>query len=78
MRRMLVPILLVALCLVATATMLGMGQLAGASLFLAGIVMLATGIVPTDESVAASTMKPLPVTPAAPFEVRSRMAMMPS
>ena len=26
--------------------------------------MLATGMVPTEESVAASTMKPLPVTPA--------------
>jgi hypothetical protein len=36
---------LMALCLVATATMLGMGQVVGASLFLAGIVMLATGIV---------------------------------
>src|SRR6516165_6248218 len=40
--------------------------------------MLATGMVPTEASVAASTMKPLPVTPAAPFEVRSNTPMMPS
>ena len=40
--------------------------------------MLATGMVPTEDKVAASTMKPEPVTPAAPFEVKSRMAMMPS
>ena len=35
--------------------------------------MLATGTVPSEASVAASTMKPEPVTPAAPLEVRSRM-----
>ena len=40
--------------------------------------MLATGTVPTEASVAASTMKPEPVTPAAPFEVRSRMPISPS
>src|SRR5262249_39236382 len=40
--------------------------------------MLATGIWPTEASVAASTMKPLPVTPAAPFEVNSSTAMIPS
>ena len=40
--------------------------------------MLATGMVPTDASVAASTMKPDPVTPAAPFEVSSSTPMMPS
>jgi len=40
--------------------------------------MLATGMVPTEASVAASTMKPEPVTPAAPFDVRSRMPMIPS
>src|SRR5262249_44703 len=40
--------------------------------------MLATGIWPTEERVAASTMKPEPVTPAAPFEVNSRTPMMPS
>ena len=34
----------------------------------------ATGTWPTAESVAASTMKPLPVTPAAPFEVSSSTA----
>ena len=31
----------------------------------------ATGTAPTAESVAASTMKPLPVTPAAPLDVSS-------
>ena len=31
----------------------------------------ATGTLPTADSVAASTMKPLPVTPAAPLEVSS-------
>ena len=40
--------------------------------------MLATGTVPSEASVAASTMKPEPVTPAAPFEVSSRMAIRPS
>ena len=40
--------------------------------------MLATGMVPTDASVAASTMKPDPVTPAAPFEVSRSTPMMPS
>ena len=35
--------------------------------------MLATGIVPTEASVAARTMKPEPVTPAAPFEVSRRI-----
>ena len=35
--------------------------------------MLATGTVPSDDSVAASTMKPEPVTPAAPLEVSSSM-----
>ena len=34
----------------------------------------ATGTSPTADSVAASTMKPLPVTPAAPFEVSSSTA----
>ncbi|MCY1383495.1 hypothetical protein D9M69_716250 [compost metagenome] len=34
----------------------------------------ATGTCPTADSVAASTMKPLPVTPAAPFEVSSSTA----
>ena len=34
----------------------------------------ATGTWPTADSVAASTMKPLPVTPAAPFEVSSSTA----
>jgi hypothetical protein len=34
--------------------------------------MAATGICSTEESVAASTIKPLPVTPAAPFDVSSR------
>jgi hypothetical protein len=34
--------------------------------------MPATGILPIDASVAASVMKPEPVTPAAPFEVSSR------
>ena len=34
----------------------------------------ATGTWPTAESVAARTMKPLPVTPAAPLEVSSRTA----
>ena len=34
----------------------------------------ATGHVPTEPSVAASTMKPLPVTPAAPFEVEQQHA----
>ena len=33
--------------------------------------MLATGIVPTEARVAASTMNPEPVTPAAPFDVSS-------
>src|SRR5262249_35438224 len=40
--------------------------------------MLATGMWPTEERVAANTMKPEPVTPAAPFEVNSRTPMMPS
>ena len=40
--------------------------------------MLATGIVPTEANVAASTIKPLPVTPAAPFEVSSSTPTMPS
>src|SRR3984893_7768403 len=40
--------------------------------------MLATGIVPTLDNVAASTIKPLPVTPAAPLEVSSSTARMPS
>ena len=31
----------------------------------------ATGIPPTADKVAASTIKPLPVTPAAPFEVNN-------
>ena len=31
----------------------------------------ATGTWPTADSVAASTMNPLPVTPAAPFDVSS-------
>ena len=31
----------------------------------------ATGTLPTADRVAASTMKPLPVTPAAPFDVNS-------
>jgi hypothetical protein len=31
----------------------------------------ATGMFPVDESVAASVMNPLPVTPAAPFDVSS-------
>ena len=39
--------------------------------------MLATGIVPTLGSVAARTMKPLPVTPAT-FDVSSNTARMPS
>ncbi len=34
--------------------------------------MEATGIVPTEDSVAASTTKPEPVTPAAPFEVEQQ------
>ena len=34
----------------------------------------ATGTWPTADSVAASTMKPLPVTPAAPFDVSSSTA----
>ena len=34
----------------------------------------ATGIVGTEDSVAASTMKPLPVTPEAPFDVNSSTA----
>ena len=34
----------------------------------------ATGTVPTAESVAAKTMKPLPVTPAAPLEVSNKIA----
>ncbi|MCY1562768.1 hypothetical protein D9M68_1002170 [compost metagenome] len=34
----------------------------------------ATGTCPTADSVAASTMKPLPVTPAAPFDVSSSTA----
>jgi hypothetical protein len=34
----------------------------------------ATGTWPTADSVAASTMKPLPVTPAAPLEVSSNTA----
>ena len=34
--------------------------------------MLATWIVPTEANVAARTMNPLPVTPAAPFEVRRK------
>ncbi|VTY29709.1 Uncharacterised protein [Xylophilus ampelinus] len=34
----------------------------------------ATGTCPTADSVAASTMKPLPVTPAAPLEVSSSTA----
>ena len=40
--------------------------------------MLATGTVPSEARVAASTMKPEPVTPAAPFEVSSRMRTRPS
>ena len=39
--------------------------------------MLATGIVPTLDNVAARTIKPLPVTPAAPFEVSNNTARMP-
>ena len=34
----------------------------------------ATGTCPTADSVAASTMNPLPVTPAAPLEVNSNTA----
>jgi len=34
--------------------------------------MLATWIVPTEANVAARTMNPFPVTPAAPFEVRRK------
>ena len=40
--------------------------------------MPATGMVPTEASVAASMMKPLPVTPAAPFDVSSSTPRMPS
>ena len=40
--------------------------------------MLATGTVPSEDSVAASTMKPEPVTPAAPLDVSSRMPIRPS
>jgi len=40
--------------------------------------MLATGIVPTEANVAARTMNPLPVRPAAPFEVSNKTPMMPS
>ena len=36
--------------------------------------MPSTGIRCVEESVAASTMKPLPVTPAAPFEVIKQIA----
>ena len=38
----------------------------------------AIGIIGNAVSVAASVMKPLPVTAAAPFEVSMRMASMPS
>jgi hypothetical protein len=34
--------------------------------------MLATGTDPTDANVAASTMNPEPVTPAAPLDVSNR------
>ena len=40
--------------------------------------MLATGTVPSEARVAARTMKPEPVTPAAPLEVSSRMPIRPS
>ena len=38
----------------------------------------ATGTVPSDDSVAASTMNPEPVTPAAPLDVSRRIAISPS
>ena len=38
--------------------------------------MLATGIVPVEPNVATSTMKPLPVTPAAPLDVRRSSKLM--